>query len=116
MRARCWQYESHCIAAGVHGLATSASPDTTSVPPITGSTAGSVVAGAAVVAVARLVAGAAPPVVVAGASVAAGADVAAVPAPPLTASSSSLRSEQAAATSAAASSARSEPTAPSANR
>ena len=31
--ARCWQYESHCIAAGVHGLVTSASPLTVISPP-----------------------------------------------------------------------------------
>src|SRR3954451_17277689 len=40
-RARSWQYESHCIAAGVQALATSASPLTTSLPPVvTSSTLG----------------------------------------------------------------------------
>src|SRR6478735_12430650 len=33
VRMRMWQYESHCTAAGVHGLATSASPATRSTPP-----------------------------------------------------------------------------------
>ena len=33
VRARIWQNESHCMAAGVHGLDTSASPATTILPP-----------------------------------------------------------------------------------
>ncbi|MEO5900957.1 MAG: hypothetical protein ABIR68_12640 [Ilumatobacteraceae bacterium] len=60
MRARCEQYESQFIAAGVHGLPTSASPATISEPPGTGVSAGVVggvvVAAAAVVAVAPVVA------------------------------------------------------------
>ena len=40
VRARIWQYESHCTAAGVHGEPTSASPATTSRPPTTGSPSG----------------------------------------------------------------------------
>ncbi len=54
MRARCWQYESQFIAAGVHGLATSASPETMIEPPGTGFSPATVV-GAATTVVAGVV-------------------------------------------------------------
>src|SRR5580765_681315 len=44
-RARSWQYESHCMAAGIHGLVTSASPLTVISPPGVTATAGVVSAG-----------------------------------------------------------------------
>src|SRR5258705_8223387 len=44
-RARSWQYESHCIAAGIQGFVTSASPLTVISPPGVTVTAGVVSAG-----------------------------------------------------------------------
>src|SRR6266545_7966991 len=96
VRARSVQNGSHCIAAGVHGLVTSASPLTRNVPPVV-TAATSAVVGAAVSAGALEVDAPAPDV--AGAAVATGT-VASVAAPP-----SSFLSLHAAASTAKANSA-----------
>ncbi len=89
------------MLTGDHGLATSASPDTISVPPITGSRAGSVVSVGSVVSAPSVeaVSPASSGGVVASVAAVVPSDGVVVSPPPLTESSSLLRSEQAAAIS-----------------